>query len=71
VLAWNQLQVQKLSPGEIWLFILGRVLLALGLGILAAMYFPEASRAAVLPLIVAGLLCLVIASRGLFRRSQG
>ena len=70
MLAWNQVQVQKLSPGEIWLFILGRVLLALGLGILAAMYFPEVSRIAVLPLIVAGLLCLVIASRGLFRRSQ-
>ena len=70
MLAWNQQQVRNLTPGEIWLFILGRVLLALGLGILAATYFPEASRVAVLPLIVVGLLCLVLASRGLFRRPQ-
>lgn len=71
VLAWNQRQVQKLSPGEIWLFIIGRALVALGLGIVAALYYPGVSRAAALPLIVVGLLCLVLASRGFFRRQQG
>ena len=43
MLAWNQLQVQKLSPGEIWLFILGRVLLALGLGILPQCIFQKSA----------------------------
>lgn len=71
VLAWNQRQVQKLGPGEIWLFIIGRGLVALGLGILAAFYFPDLSRRVALPLIVVGLLCLLLASRGFFRRRQG
>jgi hypothetical protein len=71
VLAWNQRQVQKLSPAEIWLFIIGRGLVALGVGIVAALYFPDLSRAAALPLIIVGLLCLVLASRGFFRRQQG
>jgi hypothetical protein len=71
VLAWNQRQVQKLSPAEIWLFIIGRGLVALGVGIVAAWYVPDLSRAAALPLIIMGLVCLVFAGRGFFRRQQG
>jgi len=55
MLAWNQRQVQKLTPGEIWLFIIGRVLVALGVGMIAALSFPELSRPAAVPLVVVGL----------------
>lgn len=70
MLAWNQRQVRKLAPIEIWLFIIGRVLVGLGIGMAVAFYLPDFSRAAALPLVVVGVLCLLAASRGLFRRVE-
>jgi hypothetical protein len=70
VLAWNQRQVRKLAPFEIWLFIVGRILAGLGAGMALAFYLPDFSRAAALPLIALGVLCLLAASRGLFRRTE-
>jgi hypothetical protein len=70
VLAWNQRQVRKLAPIEIWLFIIGRVLIGLGAGMAVAFYLPSFSRAAAVPLIALGVICLLAASRGLFRRVE-
>jgi hypothetical protein len=37
MLTWNRRKVQNLSPVEIWLFIVGRVLAALGVGMFVAL----------------------------------
>jgi hypothetical protein len=68
VLAWNQRKVRLLTPGEIWLFIVGRGLLAFGAGILLVRYVPSADAWGV-PSLVAGLLCLVVAAKGLRRQA--
>jgi hypothetical protein len=64
----NQRRVRNLSPKEIWLFIVGRVLLALGLGILAMAYFPSIAFPAALPLIGVGVVFLMIAFKGYGRK---
>jgi hypothetical protein len=63
----NARRVRRLSPMGIWLFIVGRVLAAFGLGILVMAYFPRVAFPAALPLIGAGLVLLVIALRSLVR----
>lgn len=63
----NHRRVQRLTPGEVWLFIVGRVLVAFGVGIFAARYFPEVAGMLALPAVLAGVLCLVVASRGMLR----
>lgn len=47
------------------MFIIGRVLVAFGLGVLAEFYMPQAFTLAALPAVVIGLALLVIAARGL------
>jgi hypothetical protein len=54
----NARRVQQLSPIGIWLFIIGRVLAAFGLGILAMAYFPSFAFPAGVPLVVVGVLAL-------------
>lgn len=71
VLGANHRRLQRLTPAEVWLFIIGRVLAAFGLGILAARYLPGLAAALVWPAVVAGLLCLAVASRGLWRAAPG
>lgn len=66
MLAWNQRKIHQLSPSEIWLFIAGRVLAALGLGMLLVVYLPDSSVAA-WPLLVLGLIMLMVASKKLWR----
>ena len=68
MLAWNQRKVRQLTPGEIWLFIIGRVLLAFALGALAMRYYPAATGALALPAAAAGVACLLLAAKGLARR---
>jgi len=64
----NRSRVQNLTGLEIWFFILGRVLLAFGLGILAMAYAPSLASVTVWPAIGAGVILLVLASRGMFRK---
>ena len=61
----NQRRVKNLTPWGIWLFIVGRVTVALGLGILAMAYFPQVAFPAALPLIGVGLVMLVVAFLGM------
>lgn len=66
---WNVGKVKQLKGTEIWLFIIARVLLGFGLGVLAAQYFPQvASSLSVLSLVL-GILLFAIASKGLFRKT--
>ena len=69
VLSWNQRKVQQLSPGEIWLFIVGRVLAALGLGILLTTYFPQVGILG-WPALLVGLILLLVAGKGLLRKRE-
>jgi Na+/melibiose symporter-like transporter len=67
VLTANHRRVQRLTPTEVWLFIVGRVLAAFGVGILFARYQPRLAGSLAWPAVVAGVLCLVVAARGLRR----
>lgn len=68
MLEQNRNRVQNLSSLEIWLFIIGRVLIGFGLGILAVMYLPETFAKLGLPIVIIGLIILIAASRGLLRK---
>jgi hypothetical protein len=64
----NRSRVQNLTGLEIWLFILGRVLVGFGIGILAMTYAPALASVAVWPAIAVGIILLVLASRGMSRK---
>ena len=64
----NRRRAQNLTGLEIWFFILGRVLLAFGLGAQAMADVPALATVAVWPSIGAGVVPLVLASRGMFRK---
>jgi len=66
----NAQRVRNLSPVGIWLFIIGRILVAAGIGILAMAYFPSIAFPAALPLIGVGMILLLIALKGLMRRAD-
>jgi hypothetical protein len=40
MLKWNAAKVKNFMGTEVWLFIIARVLIGFGLGVLAARYFP-------------------------------
>ena len=67
----NRARVRNLTGLEIWLFIVGRVLVGFGLGVLAIRYFPQIFTQVGTPAVVVGLLLMVIAAKGLFRRTTG
>ena len=67
MLGWNQRKVRQLTPAEIWLFIVGRVLAAFGLGIVVVDRFPNLARPLGWPAIVVGVLLLLVAGRGMTR----
>ena len=64
----NRSRVQGLTGLEIWLFIIGRVLVAFGSGVLAMAYFPSIASPVAWPAIVVGVVILLVAARGLLRR---
>jgi hypothetical protein len=70
MLNWNHRRVRNLSPREIWLFIVGRVVAALGVGMFAALNWPALSRMAAIPLVAVGVVCLIVAGRGLARKPE-
>ncbi len=57
----NHRRVKNLSPFGIWLFIIGRVLAAFGLGIVAMAAFPAIALPAAFPLIAVGVVLLLVA----------
>jgi hypothetical protein len=64
----NKSRVQNLTGLEIWFFIIGRVFVGFGIGILAMAYFPSFALMLAWPVILAGIAIMLIASRGLFRK---
>ena len=70
MLNWNSGKVRNLTGAEIWLFIIGRGLAAFGVGVLSVRYYPPIAEPLGLPAIVIGLLLLLVAAKGMFRRSR-
>jgi len=70
MLNWNARKVKNLTGTEIWLFILGRVLIAFALGIVATQYFPQFTPRIALPLLLVGVILFAIAARGLRRSPE-
>jgi hypothetical protein len=70
MLKWNAGKVKNLTGAEIWLFIIGRVLAAFGLGVLAVRYYPQFAKPLGLPALAVGLVLLLVAGKGLFRRQS-
>ena len=64
----NYRRVQNLTPLEIWAFIVGRVLVAFGLGVLAVKYFPSVAPSLGVPALVIGVAVLLVAAKGLTRK---
>jgi len=69
-LNWKAGKVKNLTGVEIWLFIAGRVLTALGVGILGMRYDLQIAGPPGLPALIVGLLLLIVAAKGLFRASR-
>lgn len=69
VLRWNAAKVQQLTPLELWMFIVGRVLAGFGVGVLAMQYWPPIFAHVGLPAAFAGVLFIVIALKGFRRRA--
>jgi len=67
MLNWNAGKVKTLTGTEIWLFIVGRVLVAFGVGVIAVRFNPQLIAPSGLPAIVIGLLLLLVAAKGLMR----
>jgi hypothetical protein len=61
----NRARVTNLTGLEIWLFIVGRVLVGFGLGILVIRYWPQIFTQVGTPAIVVGFLLMTIAAKGL------
>jgi glucan phosphoethanolaminetransferase (alkaline phosphatase superfamily) len=68
MLETNRTRVKNLTGLEIWLFIIGRVLVAFGLGVLAMIYFPSIASGFAWPSILVGMGVLVVAARGMFKK---
>jgi hypothetical protein len=64
----NHQRVKNLTPVEIWAFIVGRVLVAFGLGVLAVKYLPAFAPSLGLPALAIGLIILLFAAKGLARK---
>lgn len=63
----NRSRVRRLTGLEIWFFIVGRVLVALGVGALAMAYYPSISSTLAWPAVVIGTVILLLGFRGLRR----
>jgi len=66
----NRSRVQRLTGREIWAFIVGRVLVAFGIGALAMAYYPSLTSVVAWPAVGVGVAVLLIASRGLLRKAR-
>jgi hypothetical protein len=64
----NHRRVKNLTPLEIWAFIVGRVLVAFGFGVLAVKYFPTVVSPLGIPALTVGLIVLMFGAKGLARQ---
>jgi len=60
--------VRQLTGVQMWLVTAGRVLAAFGLGVIAAIRYPDVVGRLGLPAAIAGVVCLLLGATGLGRR---
>jgi hypothetical protein len=70
MLTWNANKVNQLTGGEIWMMIVGRVLIGFGIGALCMQVFPKFAGVAAVPAVILGLVILGIAARGMMRSNS-
>lgn len=67
MLKWNSERVKNLTGLEIWLFIVARVLVGFGIGLLSSRYFPTLATPVGFSAVIVGLVLFVVATQGLRR----
>jgi len=70
ILSWNAQRVRNLSGAEIWLFILGRGLMALGAGAFLGVHYPQIANPLAIPMLVAGIVLFAVALKGFWRNKS-
>ena len=70
ILEWNRRKVQSLTGWEIWFLILGRVLVGFAVGVFTMWYFPSIAPAIAIPAGIIGVILLLIAAKGLWRKQS-
>jgi len=70
MLNWNAQKVKNLSGAEIWFFIIARVLVGFGLGVVGVRYFPKSVGPTGFPALALGLVLFIVASKGLLRTNS-
>jgi len=68
MLNWNAKNVQNLTGAEIWLFILGRVLVAFAAGIFVTQYFPQVATTLAFPALAIGAVLFAVSAKGLWQK---
>lgn len=68
MLEGNRSRVQNLTGGEIWLFIVARMLIGFAVGIFAMIYFPTTAVYLAWPALGVGVVLFILASKGLLRK---
>jgi hypothetical protein len=64
---WNASKLKRLTGTEIWLFIVARVLIGFGLGVLAVQYFPQVAGTLRIPALGLGAVLFIVAAKGFVR----
>jgi len=67
MLNWNAQKVRNLTGTEIWMFIVGRMLIGFGAGALLARYYPTVVGRLAVPALIIGAVLFALASKGLRR----
>jgi hypothetical protein len=70
MLKWNTGKVKNLTPTEIWLFIVARVLVGFGAGAVLMRYYPSIVAPLGFPILIVGLVLFVVAAKGLARKKS-
>ena len=70
MLRWNAEKVGNLTPIEIWLLIIARVVIGFALGVLSTRYFPRIAEPLGIPAVVVGFALFLFAAKGLLRTSN-
>lgn len=67
ILDVNAGRVKHLTGAEIWLFIVARVLIGFGIGVVGERYFPTIIEPLGIPAVIVGLVLFFVAAKGLRR----
>lgn len=67
--SWSVQKVKNLTFGEIWLFLVARVLIGFGAGAYLERYVSQIINHLAIPVFAVGVVLFLIASKGYFRQT--